>query len=119
MHKTPFAVALALVSASCLAADAPPAAPPSEASAPAASGGAPAEPRERVEPAVRQSTVEDDATRIDELRVRGRLQRIVVTSKSTRQSYEILTGDGARDLGESSSGTRGAAGKRVWNVLKF
>ncbi len=52
--------------------------------------------------------------------MRGTTQRIVVTPKvGTKQSYEILLGDGSRDLSEGVNTTRGAAGKRVWHMLSF
>jgi hypothetical protein len=73
------------------------------------------------EPAIRHIVVEDDHTRIDELRVRSVPQRIVVTSKAGRASntYEIITGDGSRDLSFGANTSRGAAGQRVWRVLDF
>ena len=73
------------------------------------------------EPAVRHIVVEDDHTRIDELRVRNVPQRIVVTSKAGRVSntYEIITGDGSRDLSPGANTSRGATGKSVWRVLDF
>ena len=78
------------------------------------------EPRRPGEPEVRHIVVEDDGARIDELRVRGVPQRIVVATKGTRvPSYEIITGDGSRDLGDGANTSRGAAGKRVWRVLNF
>jgi hypothetical protein len=33
--------------------------------------------------------------------------------------YEIITGDGSRDLSDGANTSRGAAGKRVWRVLDF
>ena len=78
------------------------------------------EPRRPGEPEVRHIVVEDDHARIDELRVRSVPQRIVVATKGTRvPNYEIITGDGWRDLGEGANTSRGAAGKRVWRVLDF
>ena len=72
------------------------------------------------EPEVRSSLVEDDGAKIEELRVRGQTQRIVVSSKvGPRTRYEIITGDGSRELSDGAGSTRGAAGKRVWNVLTF
>ena len=72
------------------------------------------------EPRVQQTVVEDDGARIDELKVRGHTQRIVVSPKRGGTApYEIITGDGSRDLGDGANTSRGAAGKRVWNVLKF
>ena len=72
------------------------------------------------EPKVQQTLIEDDGARIEELRVRGHTQRIVVSPKRGGAApYEIITGDGSRDLGDGANTSRGAAGKRVWNVLKF
>jgi hypothetical protein len=72
------------------------------------------------EPKVLYTVIEDDGARIEELRVRGHTQRIVVAPKRGGAApYEIITGDGSRDLGDGANTSRGAAGKRVWNVLKF
>ncbi len=80
---------------------------------PAPSGGA-------AEPEVRAGVVEDEGAKIEELRVRGQAQRIVVSPKvGPRTRYEIITGDGSRELSDGAGSTRGAAGKRVWNVLSF
>jgi hypothetical protein len=78
-------------------------------------------PRAAGEPEVRHIVIEDDGSRIDELRVRSVPQRIVVTSKGVPggTTYEIITGDGSRDLGDGANTSRGAAGKRVWRVLNF
>jgi hypothetical protein len=73
-----------------------------------------------LEPKVTRTVIEDEGARIEELRVRGQVQRISVTPKvGTKQGYEIITGDGSRDLSEGAASTRGAAGKRVWHVLSF
>lgn len=78
------------------------------------------EPTRDGEPAVKRTVIEDEGTRIEELRVRGEAQRIVVTPKvGIRKSYEIMTGDGARDAFDGTGGARSSAGKRVWNVLQF
>jgi hypothetical protein len=72
------------------------------------------------EPKVQQIVVEDEGSRIEELRVRGATQRISVQPKvGTTKGYEILVGDGSRDRSEGVDGRRGAAGKRVWHVLSF
>lgn len=103
-----FALALVLA-CGCAAASA------QTAAAPAADGSA-----RGGEPAVTRTVIEDDGTRIEELRVRGQLRRVTVTPKGgTARSYEILTADGARETSDNVSGTRGATGKRVWNVLTF
>lgn len=85
-----------------------------EAKAPAAPAAASAEPR------VQQIVIEDEGSRIEELRVRGATQRITVKPKvGTTQGYEIIVGDGSRDLSDGVNTSRGAAGKRVWHVLSF
>jgi hypothetical protein len=72
------------------------------------------------EPDVKRTVIEDEGSRIEELRVRGEAQRIVVTPKfGIRKSYEIITGDGARDAFDGTGGARSSAGKRAWNVLQF
>ena len=77
-------------------------------------------PGQHGEPEVRRTVIEGETTRIDELRVRGVTQRIVVTTKGRNAtSYEIITGDGSRDLSDGANTSRGATGKRVWRVLNF
>jgi hypothetical protein len=72
------------------------------------------------EPKVERLVIEDDGARIEELRVRGQVQRIVVSPKrGGRVAYEIVTGDGSRDLSAGANTSRGAAGQRVWHVLSF
>ena len=73
-----------------------------------------------VEAKVETLIIEDDGARIEELRVRGQTQRIVVTPKrGGKVAYEIITGDGSRDLSAGANTSRGAAGQRVWHVLSF
>ena len=72
------------------------------------------------EPNVKYTVIEDEGSKIEELKVRGSTQRITVTPKvGIHKSYEILTGDGSRDLGFAANTSRGVVGQRVWNVLKF
>ena len=72
------------------------------------------------EPKVQRIVVEDDNARIEELRVRGQTQRIVVRPKiGGARAYEIVPADGARDLSAGPNASRGAAGQRVWNVFSF
>ena len=76
--------------------------------------------RTAVEPVVKHTVIEDEGARIEELKVRGQTQRISVTPKvGPRQVYEIIPGDGGRDLSDGAGATRGAAGKRVWRVMSF
>ena len=79
----------------------------------------PDEKTERGEPAVRQTVIEDDGARIDELKVRGRTQRITVTPKKGGKAYEIIPSNGGPDQTEGPNGFNGAVGKRVWPVLSF
>jgi hypothetical protein len=71
------------------------------------------------EPKVQRIVVEDDAVRIEELRVRGQTQRIVVMPRNAA-AYEIVPAAGGRDPSQNRGGQQaGAGGQRVWNVLKF
>jgi len=65
------------------------------------------------EPEVKQIVQEDDNTRIEELRVRGETQRIVVHSKMAgAPAYEIVSGNAGRSVA-------GATGQRVWHLFSF
>jgi hypothetical protein len=114
------------------AADSAPAAREASAAAPAPVVAAPALPREtpadddappatgrKSEPAIQRTVIEDRGTRIEELRVRGQLQKITVDLKGHAPNYEILLGDGAHVVGDDPGTSRGSAGKRVWNLLRF
>lgn len=74
------------------------------------------------EQAIQRITVEDAGSRIDEVRVGGETQSITVQPKVNMPAYEVLPSEaskgGGGGSGPSQSGA-GAAGKRVWNVLKF
>ena len=63
--------------------------------------------------------IDDRTVRIEEVRVRGQLTRATVGPKGGLPGYEIVTPDGARDLSDGVSPSRGAAGKRVWPLLRF
>jgi hypothetical protein len=68
------------------------------------------------EPVVRQQVLEDDGVRIEELRVRGQTQRLVVQSKSPGvAAYEIVPAEPGRD----SAQDRRAGGQRVWRLFSF
>lgn len=71
------------------------------------------------EPNVQRTVVEDGGARIEELRVRGRLQRVTVQPKGGAKPYEIVVGEGTRNASDGQGGSRGAAGQRVWHVLSF
>ncbi|MFO1327992.1 MAG: hypothetical protein U1F56_11590 [Rubrivivax sp.] len=67
------------------------------------------------EPRVERHVAEDDHVRIEELRVRGQTERIVVRLKDGGRPYEILPANGGRDLSQDKR----AIGQRVWSVLSF
>ena len=72
------------------------------------------------EPRIQHIVTEDDAVRIEELRVRGQLVKATVHPKDGSPPYEIIVGDGSRELStEGRNNSRGATGKRVWQVLSF
>ena len=64
--------------------------------------------------------IEDDGNRVEELRVRGQTRSVHVQPKCIKApEYEILMGDGSRDLSAGASSARGAIGQRVWRVISF
>ncbi len=72
------------------------------------------------EPNVRRTVIEDNGSKIEELRVRGQTQRISVTPKiGLTKRYDIITGDASRDSTYGTGGARDAVGKRVWGILDF
>jgi hypothetical protein len=71
------------------------------------------------EPFVKRTVIDDKRNHIEELRVRGQLQKVTVAPRDGAPGYEIITGDGSRDLSPGVNTSRGAAGQRVWNVLHF
>ncbi len=105
------ALALLAVCAPCWSQTAPAALPPAAETATLS---------ERGEPNVKHTVIEDNGSRIDELRVRGQVQRVVVTPKvGPKKSYEIIVGRSGRDPVDGTGGANSAVGKRVWNVLAF
>jgi len=94
------------------------------ASAPAAGASAPlestAESKGVVEPKVQRSVVEDDNAKIEELRVRGAVKSITVTSKlAPGLSYEVVPVDAGRNQNPGPTNDRGSTGKSVFRVLSF
>jgi len=71
------------------------------------------------EPNVKRTVIDDGRARIEELRVRGQLQKVTVAPKGGAPGYEILLSDGAHPIGDDPGTSRGSAGKRVWNVFRF
>ena len=79
-----------------------------------------AAPRATNEPEVHRFSAEDQYVKIDELRVRGVMQRAVVTPKGADgeagRPYQVLMAPGGHD---PSGEHRDASGQRVWTVLNF
>ena len=71
------------------------------------------------EPNVRLTVIEDNGSRVEELKVRGETRRIVVQSKLGGGRYEIVPADGGRDLAAGPTTPRGAAGQTVWRMFQF
>ena len=68
------------------------------------------------EPAEQRSVQEDDQVRLEELRLRGINQRLVVRPKiASAPAYEIVPADPGRDAAQD----RRSAGQRVWRLLSF
>ncbi len=62
------------------------------------------------------TVIEDDGVRIEETRLRGQAQRIVVQSKvGGVRAYEIIVAPGGRDPSQD----RGATGQRAWSLFNF
>jgi hypothetical protein len=70
------------------------------------------------EPNVQQLVIQDEGVRVEELRVRGQTQRIVVRPRNAA-AYEVIPGGGERDMSAGPGSSRGAAGQRVWNMFNF
>ena len=77
-----------------------------------------AQERAPTEPKVQRTVIEDESVRIEELRVRGLDTSLVVKPKHAAE-YEVLPTPGGRDPSQGRGGSKGAAGQRVWNILKF
>ncbi len=70
--------------------------------------------------ASRRTVIEDDATRIEELRVRGQTERVVVTPKKVNlPSWEIRPDIPGRTGAVDGRLPRDGANKRMWSVLAF
>ena len=73
------------------------------------------------EPNVKRTVIDDSHAHIEELRVRGQLQKVTVRPKDGAPGYEIIIGSGSPEQAFSAgqAGSRGSSGKRVWNLLQF
>jgi hypothetical protein len=68
------------------------------------------------EPQIKRAVIEDDKVRIEELRVRGQLQRITISPKASGvRPYEIVPPDPGRDTTQS----KGLSGQRLWQLFSF
>jgi hypothetical protein len=73
-------------------------------------------PNIRSEPEIKRTVVEDDKVRIEELRVRGQVQRITVSPKASGvRPYEIVPPDPGRDASQN----KGLSGQRLWQFFSF
>jgi hypothetical protein len=73
-------------------------------------------PKTRAEPEITRTGVEDDKVRIDELRVRGQVQRITISPKASGvRPYEIVPADAGRDASQS----KGLTGQSLWQLFSF
>jgi opacity protein-like surface antigen len=83
------------------------------------SAAASAQVKDAAEPNVQRTVIQDDGARIEELRVRGQVQRIVVKPKNAAE-YEVVAPAGGRDPSQNRANQQaGAGGQRVWNLLRF
>ena len=113
MRAAPLLLLVSLAASSVLAQDL--SAPPVQA-APDASETRGA-PTDRSNQRTERIRIEDEGSRVDELRVGGQTRSITVTPKvSEMPAYEVQPTEGVRNRSRSSSDT---TGPRVWNMLKF
>ncbi|MCG3190121.1 MAG: hypothetical protein LKCHEGNO_02730 [Burkholderiaceae bacterium] len=71
----------------------------------------------RSEPKVQRTVIEDDHVKIEELRVRGQLQRITISPKAAGvRPYEIAPPDSGRDPSQQS---KGISGHSLWQLFSF
>jgi len=83
---------------------------------PSAAASSASAPRGTPEPKVQRSVTEDNGARVDELRVRGQTQRIVVHSKiASAPEYEVGTTTDGRDTSQDKR----SDGRTLWRLLSF
>jgi len=74
-------------------------------------------PPTRPEPQIKRTVIEDDHVRIEELKVRGQVQRITISPKASGvRSYEIAPPDSGRDPSQQS---KGISGHSLWQLFSF
>lgn len=70
--------------------------------------------------ALQRTVLEDDSTRIEELRVSGQSERVVVKSKRINlPAWEIRPNSPARMNASDSRLPNDSANQRMWSVLSF
>jgi hypothetical protein len=119
LSRVRLAAALLVVFGGAAQATDAPAAPPTAAATGAAAVQVEPPTKEVKEPVVQRTVIDDGRAVIEELRVRGRLVKMTVHPKDGAPAYEIIVGDGARELPIEGRNSRGTTGQRVWNVLTF
>ncbi|MFT4190956.1 MAG: hypothetical protein QM617_05455 [Comamonas sp.] len=62
---------------------------------------------------------EDAGSRVDELRVGGRIKSVTVTPKNGAPAYEIVPNDPSRSSADGSNDSASPAGRRVWRLGTF
>ena len=73
-------------------------------------------PNVRSEPEIKRTVVEDDKVRIEELRVRGQVQRITISPKASGvRQYEVVPADAGRDAAQH----KGLTGQSLWQLFSF
>lgn len=69
---------------------------------------------------VERIQIEDEGSRVNELRVGGQTRSITVQPKvGSMPEYEVQSSDGARSRAGSRSGAETVTGPRVWNLGRF
>lgn len=124
MRAAPLIILLSLAASPVLAQNPTPA--PAASTAPAAATAGQTAPdtarpeaRDRSNQRVERIHVEDEGSRVDELRVGGQTRSITVQPKvGDMPSYEVQSNDGARSSRNRGDGD-GTNGTRVWNLKKF
>lgn len=85
---------------------------PADSATPAAPG--------RAEQRIERIQIEDAGSRIDELRVGGQTQSIVVSPRGGMPAYDVLPDGTGRNLTRGERGNGAASGgTRVWKLLSF
>ncbi len=86
--------------------------PPADTAAPATA--------QRPDQLIERIRIEDAGARIDELRVGGETQSIVVSPKGGMPAYDVIPDSNNRNLTRGERGSSGGTGgTRVWKVMGF